>query len=117
MTFDEEGFPIASDPGNPIVRKKVEVTVHYLYLDSPRLVAARKKKWREVSDWIEEYRAVCPAEFGDCTPQDIDRFERITERLSGISGPEAPYAATARACLRANSLDFLIKLPEEAFAA
>ena len=67
LTFDEEGIPFPSDPGNAIAVKKVEVTVHYLYLDSPRLIAARKKKWRETMDWIEEYRAVCPDDIAACT--------------------------------------------------
>lgn len=117
MTFDENGIPLPSDPKNAIVRRKVAVTIFYLFLDSPRLVAARKKKWREILDWIEEYREVCPVSFDDCSPQDIKRFDRLTHRLADITGPDAPFAATARACLRANGLDFLIKAPEEAHAA
>ncbi|RWI18633.1 MAG: hypothetical protein EOQ92_22985 [Mesorhizobium sp.] len=117
MTFDEEGVPIPSDPLNAISKKKVAVTVHYLFLDSPRLISARKKKWRETSDWIEEYQKVCPENYEDCTALDVERFERHIERLSAITGPEAAYAATARACLRANGLHFFIKSPEEAHAA
>lgn len=117
LTFDENGVALPSDPANPIVKKKVEVTVHYLFLDSPRLVAARRKKWREVADWIEEYRTACPATIEECKPKDYQRLKRLTRRLADITGPEAPYAATARACLRANSLEFLIKAPEEALAA
>jgi uncharacterized protein (TIGR02646 family) len=41
LTFDEEGIPLPSDPKNAITKKKVDITVHYLYLDSPRLIAAR----------------------------------------------------------------------------
>ena len=117
MTFDEEGLPIPSDPSNAITKKKVEVTIHYLYLDSPRLVAARKRKWRETSDWIEEYHNVCPPDYAACTPQDFNRFERHLTRLSGITGPNAAYASTARACLRANGLGDLIQSPEEGLAA
>jgi hypothetical protein len=117
MTFDEEGLPIPSDPNNAITKKKVEVTVHYLYLDSPRLIAARKRKWRETSDWIEEYHNACPAEYAAYTAQDMRRFERHLDRLVAITGPDATYAATARACLRANSLGHLIQSPEEARAA
>jgi hypothetical protein len=117
MTFDENGVPLPSDPANPIVKKKVEVTVHYLFLDSPRLIAARKMKWREVLEWIVEYRTACPQNIVDCKPQDYKRFERLVRRLSDITAPKAPYAATARACLRANSLEFLIEAPEEALAA
>jgi len=61
--------------------------------------------------------AVMHSAFAKCTPQDIKRFDRLTLRLADITGADAPFAATARACLRANSLDFLIKAPEEAFAA
>lgn len=117
MTFDEEGFPIAADPGNAIVRKKVEVTVHYLFLDSPRLVAARKRKWRDTADWIVEYQNVCPPDYNSCTKQDFERFERHLAKLGDIAGPQSPYASTARACLRANGLGFLIQSPEDALAA
>lgn len=117
MTFDEEGVPIPSDPNNPITKKKVAVTVHYLFLDSPRLISARKKRWRETSEWIEEYLKVCPADYDACTAQDVERFERLLDRLANITGHKAHYAATARACLRANGLSFLIQAPEEALAA
>jgi hypothetical protein len=117
MTFDEEGAPVSFDPANVIANKKVETTVHYLYLDSPRLVAARKKKWRETSDWIQEYREAIPSTFEACTAQDHARMRRLLERLATITGPERPYAATARACLRANGLGDLIKMPEEAAIA
>ena len=117
LTFDEEGIPIPSDPANPIGKKKVETTVHYLYLDSPRLIAARKKKWRETLEWIEEYRDVCPQDIDACTPQDYKRFARHLRRLAQLTGPETPFAATARACLRANGLGWLIQAPEEAKAA
>ena len=116
MTFDEEGLPIPSDPGNPIVKKRVEITVHYLYLDSPRLVAARKRKWREVSDWIDTYREVCPDHIEQCTVDDFKRFNQLVERIQTLSGPDSPFAATARACLRANDLDQFIQAVEEASA-
>lgn len=116
MTFDEEGVPIPSDPSNAIVRRRVEVTVHYLYLDSPRLTAARKKKWREVTDWIDTYREVCPNSFDECTVNDFARFTSLIERLQNLSGPDASFAATARACLRANDLEQFIQTVEEAFA-
>jgi uncharacterized protein (TIGR02646 family) len=114
LTFNEEGLPLPSDPSNPITKKKVEVTVHYLFLDSARLNAARKRKWRETSDWIQEYHEACPKAYEDCTHQDFYRLERHLTQLATITGPEAPYSATARACLRANSLGHLIQLPEEA---
>jgi len=117
MTFDEEGIPIPSDPKNPLIKKKVAITVHYLYLDNPRLVAARKQKWRETLDWIDEYRNCCPDTEEACTAQDNLRLERHIGRLAEITAPERPYAATARACLRANDLAWLIQAPEEAHAA
>jgi uncharacterized protein (TIGR02646 family) len=116
LTFDEEGVPIASDPKNPIAARKVKTTVHFLYLDSPRLIAARKKKWRETMEWIEEYRDSCPDDYAACTAQDFNRLERQLKRLSKLTGPKAAYAATARACLRANDLSFFVEAPEEAFA-
>jgi hypothetical protein len=54
--------------------------------------------------------------YEDCTPQDFCRLERHLSRLGSITGPEGAYSATARACLRANSLGHLIQLPEEAAA-
>ncbi len=114
MTFDEEGLPIPSDPANPIIRKRVETTVHYLYLDSPRLVAARKRKWREINDWIETYREVCPTTIEECTAADYVRFEKLIERIHALSGPDAAFAATARACLRANALEQFLQFVEEA---
>lgn len=117
MTFDEKGIPIAADPANPIAQKKVKTTVHYLFLDSPRLIAARKRKWRETIDWIVEYRNVCPPDYDECTKQDFERFERHLNKLGEITGPQSPYASTARACLRANGLGFLIQSPEEAAVA
>ncbi|KFC65279.1 hypothetical protein FG93_04820 [Bosea sp. LC85] len=117
MTFDEEGVPAPVDPRNPIIRKRVETTVHYLYLDSPRLIAARKKKWREVSDLIEEYRFACPDSYEACTVQDHQRVQRLIEKLAAAAGPQASYAATARACLRANGFDQFIQAVEEAAAA
>ena len=117
MTFDEEGSPIAADPGNAIARKKVEMTVHYLFLDSPRLIAARKRKWRDTADWIEEYQNACPSDYESCTQKDFERFERHLSKLSYLAGPQSPYATTARACLRASGLGFLIEAPEDVLAA
>jgi len=117
MTFDEGGVPLPVDPRNPIVKKRVETTVHYLYLDSPRLIAARKRKWRDTLRWIDEYLRVCPDDFDACTQLDHERLGRHFECISELTGPETPYAATARACLRANGLDWLIPRPEEVLAA
>ncbi|MCK4106602.1 hypothetical protein [Acinetobacter radioresistens] len=114
MTFDEKGLPIPSDPYNPIIKKRVETTVHYLYLDSPRLVAARKKKWREIMEWIETYREVCPNTIDECTPADYRRFEKLLNRIQKLSGPDASFAATARACLRANALEQFLQVVEDA---
>lgn len=117
MTFDEEGIPIPADPRNAIFCKRVETTVHYLFLDSPRLIAARKKKWREVSDLVEEYLQACPTSYDDCTLQDEQRADRLYEKLIQIAGPAAAYTATARACLRAYGLDHIIPVIEDAVAA
>jgi hypothetical protein len=95
----ENGIPVPSDPRNPIAALKVTTTVHYLYLDSPRLIAARKKKWRDTMQWIDEYRDSCPDDIAACTPQDYERFDRLLDRISGLTRPESPYAATSRACL------------------
>lgn len=88
-----------------------------LYLDSPRLVAARKKKWREISNLIEEYRLACPDTYEACTLQDHQRVERLIGKLSEAAGPKAAYAATARACFRVNDLSEFIGAVEEAAAA
>jgi hypothetical protein len=117
MSFDEEGKPIPSDLNNAFVRKRVETTTHLLYLDSPRLIAARKKTWREVLDWIAEYHDACPEDPNHVTPQDARRMKRHIRRLAELTGPSRPYAATARACLRANGLSAYIQAPEEACAA
>ncbi|MBY5719288.1 hypothetical protein HFO33_22290 [Rhizobium leguminosarum] len=117
LTFDEDGLPRPSDPDNAIAKKKVETTVHLLYLDSPRLVAARKKKWRDTYDWIQEYRKATPADYSECTALDFERLDRHLEKLSELTGPQSEYASTARACLRAHGLGHLIQLPEEVRAA
>jgi hypothetical protein len=113
MTFDEEGLPMPSDPSNAIIRKRVEATIHYLFLDSPRLVAARKRKWREINDWIDTYRDVCPPTIEECTEADYKRLQKLIDRLQSLSGPDATFAATARACLKANALDQFLQLVEE----
>jgi hypothetical protein len=116
LTFVENGIPVPSDPKNPIAALKVKITVHYLFLDSPRLIEARQKKWRETMQWVDEYRKCCPDDIAACTPQDYERFERVRDRISALTMPESPYAATSRACLRVNDMDFLIAAPEEALA-
>jgi len=117
MTFDEEGVPIPTQPQIPIVKKRVETTVHFLFLDSPRLVAARKRKWRETLDWIEELRTACPGDIATCTPDDFRRVQRLIDRLSDLTGPSTPFASTARACLKVNGLGDYVQQPEEALAA
>lgn len=117
MTFDEQGLPLPTADNNPIVKKRVETTVHFLNLDQERLVRARKQKWRQINDLIEEYYKACPGNYEDCTPQDHQRVGRILEKLANLTGPESSYASTARACLRANDLGWLIQAPEEALAA
>ena len=116
ITFDEQGMPLPSDPLNPIIRTRVETTVYFLNLDHVRLVQARKQKWRETMSLIEEYRHVCPSDVADCTLDDHHRLERLARKLGELTRPTSRYAATARACLRANALDFLIETPEEAAA-
>jgi uncharacterized protein (TIGR02646 family) len=113
MTFDERGLPLPSTPDIAVVRKKVTTTVHFLHLDHERLVQARKQKWREVTSWIEEFREACPMDEDDCTKADYDRIERLIPKISELTAPNSPYAATARACLEANGLAGFIKKPEE----
>lgn len=108
MTFDEEGLPIPSDGTNAVVRKRVETTSYLLHLDHPRLVQARKQKWRETLDWIEEYWKVCPTDYSKCTPEDSRRLVRVVKKLSELASPRSRYAATSRACLRANRLDWVL---------
>lgn len=117
LTFDENGLARPSDPRNAVVAKKVETTVHFLFLDSPRLVAARKKKWRDTCDWIAEYHHATPPTFNQCTVSDIQRLERLMEKFAELTGPQADYVSTARACLRAHDLAYLIKAPEDEQAA
>ena len=52
-----------------------------------------------------------------CTHQDWERVDRLVAQLSELTGPKTAFAATARACLRANGLGDFIKTPEEAVAA
>lgn len=108
MTFDEEGLPIPSAPDNPIIRQRVEATIHFLHLDNPRLVQARKQKWRETLNWIDEYLNVCPLDQTKCTLSDYQRLVRIMNKLSSLARPVSRYAATAKACLRAHQLEWLI---------
>ncbi|GAB5512191.1 MAG: hypothetical protein Rhims3KO_35920 [Hyphomicrobiales bacterium] len=113
ITFDERGIPIPSAPEIPVVKKKVETTVYFLHLDHERLVQARKQKWREVTDWIEEFRAACPENIDQCTKADYERTSRLLQKVSKLTAPNSPYAATARACLEANGLAPLVHKPEE----
>lgn len=114
MTFDERGLPVPSDPNIAVVRERVEKTVHFLNLDHEPLVRARKQKWRQTIDLIEEFREACPADAAACTPSDYQRVDRLREKIAELTDPAAPYAATARACLEANGLASLVKRPEEA---
>ena len=117
ITFDEKGLPIPAAPDNPIVRKRVETTVHFLNLDHDRLVRARKRKWRETLDWVEAYLQACPTDYEACTPNDHLRVQTLIQRLSDLSDSCNGYASTARACLRANDLAWVIQAPEEVVAA
>lgn len=95
------------------VRKKVETTIHFLNLDCERVVQARKQKWREVSECIEEFHRACPADPEDCSQLDFEEVERVAGRISELTDPSAPYAATARACLEANGVASPVPRPEE----
>ena len=64
-----------------------------------------------------QYRRALPADHDLCTPLGFARVERHAKKLSELTGPQAEYASTARACLRAHDLGYLIQLPEEAVAA
>jgi uncharacterized protein (TIGR02646 family) len=108
MTFDEEGKPIPSDDKNPVVQERVRATSLFLYLDSPRLVRSRKKKWRDTLDWISEYRTACPDEYAKCTREDAERVGRTVNKLIELASPSSEYAATTRACLRANQMDWVL---------
>lgn len=114
MTFDETGYSRASAPEVGVIQKRVETTVNCLNLDSVRLVRARQQKWRETAEWIEELREASPTDPNVCTPNDYARVDRVTRKLSELTAPVSPYAATARACLEANGLSAFVKRPEEA---
>ncbi len=117
LTFDETGLPRPSAPQVGVVKKRVAATVHFLNLDHQRLVRARKQKWRETSDWIEELLKASPPDPDACTPQDHERFTRVNRKLSELTAPSSPYAATARACLEAHGLSAFVNRPEEINAA
>ncbi len=48
------------------------------------------KKWRDTSDWIEEYRKPCPDDIAACTARDYERVERQLDELADLTGPESP---------------------------
>jgi hypothetical protein len=47
--------------------RRLKHIVADLSLDSPRLNAARKKKWPETLEWSEEYHESCPDDIDACT--------------------------------------------------
>ena len=108
MTFDERGVPIPVDPSWPLVKERVEVTTKTLELDSARLKDARQRHWRQCKDWIDELRALLPMDQADIDLARRQQIDRIMNNLRRMTLPGQPYSAVAKACLRADGLDFLI---------
>jgi uncharacterized protein (TIGR02646 family) len=117
VTFDEEGQPKPSRPMAPLMATRVQVTTQILYLDSPRLIESRKRVWRDCAGLIEELLEVIDLTLNEMNVRRRAQVARIEQKLRERTMPEAPYAAVARACLRAYQLDYLIALPEAARAA
>ena len=116
ITFDEEGLPKPINPNWPIVGKRVQVTTETLGLDSPRLVDARKRHWRECQKWIDELRLLLPMELERIDDERRQQIGRIENRVRAMANPQSPYSSVVRACLKAAGMEYLIPRPEHANA-
>jgi hypothetical protein len=94
------------------VQHRVRATNFYLFLDSPRLVESRKKRWRECLDWIRELRELTPEELTNIDPQRFVQIQRIMNKIRMMTRPDQPYASMIRSCLKMQDMTYLIETPE-----
>ena len=117
MTFDERGVPIPVNPFWPLIKERVEVTTKTLELDSARLKDARQRHWRQCKDWIDELRELLPMDQADIDLARHRQIDRMMNNLRRMTLPDQPYSSVAKACLRADGLEFLIASAEYQEAA
>lgn len=100
LTFDERGLPIPAVPDCEMVAKRVAITTHLLFLDSPRLKDARQKLWRNCADEIAELRQLLNLQAEKHDAERRRRVEVMARKIAGMAAPDQPYSSTARACIR-----------------
>lgn len=111
IMFDEEAIPKAVT-NSPLVEFRVERTIYYLFLDSPRLVDGRKMRWRECEKWIRELQELLPMDIGKIDAARFAQIARIEQNIRDMTRPEQPYSSMIRSCLKLRGMDYLIETPE-----
>lgn len=115
IRFKADGMPEAS-ANDAVTKLRVKKSIHFLNLDCPRLVEARRKAWRDTHDLIEELIEAAPENEDDLRPDDFRRIERITNKIGKRTEPSQPYASAVRSCLTKNGYGQLIRSIEFAAA-
>lgn len=112
IVFDQEAIPKPADKKSPLMERRVKATNFYLFLDSPRLIDGRKKRWRECLDWIRELQDITPMELQKIDAQRYAQIQRVEGKIRRMTRPDQPYASMIRSCLRLQGMAFLIETPE-----
>jgi uncharacterized protein (TIGR02646 family) len=117
IAFDESCLPRPINPDWPFAKDRVQLTTELLSLDSPRLVEARKKRWRDCRKWIDQLRTILPMPSEKIDPTRREQIETFARHIREMTLPSEPFSAVARACVKAANMDYLIAKPEHGVAA
>ncbi len=109
LTFNENGEAMPLDPDeNAWDHKRAEYTIKVLNLNAPKLVRARKLRWKKLSQIINKIKSM-EKEYNFAPSVRLQaELDQLKEKTRELISPMSELSSTYRACLRASREEWAI---------
>ena len=116
LTFNENGEAMPLDPNEDAWDyKRAKYTIEVLNLNSPKLVRARKFKWKKLSQIINTINNM-KAQYNSTPSVRLQvELDRLKEQTRKLISPNSELSSTYRACLRASREEWAIDVLQTHF--
>ena len=110
IMFNDNGEAHPSDELSDEEKAWVRDAIDRMGIKQDKLNGLRRRIWRECEGRIEKYNRFFKKPAAERTPEDKLSMKELAGELRAMASCRAPFAATARHCLKSNRLgDLIIK--------
>lgn len=98
VTFTSSGEPTCARPNDATAKLRVDTTIKITGLDSAKLCAARREKWRKCERKIKALRRLLEEKRQQDNTDAVDYLDELCRDLEELYADKAEFTATALAC-------------------